>query len=186
MSARVIYSMSVSLDGYINSPSGSLDWADVDAEIHAWFNDRARNASAFIYGRRLYETMAAYWPRAESDPNATQETLDFARIWNPKPKVVFSRSLASVDWNSRLMRADSVAELTRLVEQLDGEVEVGGANLAAQFIEGGLVDQFDLVVHPVRLGGGTPFFPPGGRLDLQLTETQRFANGAVHLGYVTR
>src|ERR1700704_1518429 len=99
---KLVYSMNASLDGYVETPDHSLDWANVDDELHTWFNDRAREAAAFLYGRRLYETMAAYWPTAAADPGATKVMLDFARIWNEKPKIVFSSTLTSVRWNSRL------------------------------------------------------------------------------------
>jgi dihydrofolate reductase len=128
--------------------------------------------------------MAAYWPTAESDPSATEVMLDFARIWNPKPKLVFSSTLKSVDWNSRLVSGDVGKELARLRSEFDGELHVGGPTLAAEFIRRGLVDEYGLVVHPVILGAGTPFFP---RLDtpirLRLTETRRFDSGVIYLGY---
>jgi dihydrofolate reductase len=187
MSARVIYSMSVSLDGYINSATGSLDWVEIDEEVHAWFNDRARESAVFIYGRRLYETMAAYWPTALDDPTSAPVELDFARIWQPKPKLVFSRTLTEVHWNSRLISADIVEALPAIKEEFDGELDVGGATLAAALVEHDLVDEYRLVVHPVILGGGTPFFPvPVRQLNLRLTATQRFASGAVLLAYERR
>lgn len=182
---KLAYTMNVSLDGYVDTPEHALDWADVDEEVHAWFNDLAREADAFLYGRRMYEVMAAYWPTALSDPGATPATVDFARIWSPKPKVVFSSTLASVDWNSRLVRGDVGEELARLRSEFDGTLDVGGPTLAAAFIRRGLIDEYGLVVHPVILGGGTPLFP---RLDapirLRPTATRSFANGCRYLGYV--
>jgi dihydrofolate reductase len=181
---RLVYSMSVSLDGYVDTPDHSLDWVDMDEELHSWFNDRARETDAFLYGRRLYEVMAAYWPTAESDPNATPAMLDFARIWNPKPKVVFSTTLEEVEWNSRLVRGDPVGELARIRSEFEGELSVGGPTLASAFIRRGLVDEYRIVVHPVVLGAGTPLFPPLERLiRLRLIETRTFASGAVYLGY---
>ena len=97
---KLIYSMSVSLDGFVETPSRSLDWVQVDEELHAFFNDEARAMSTFLYGRRLYELMIDYWPTAESDPTATPTMLEFARIWKDKPKVVFSTTLDDVGWNS--------------------------------------------------------------------------------------
>ncbi len=188
MTARVVYSMSVSLDGYINSASGSLDWADVDEELHGWFNDRARESAAFIYGRRLYETMVPYWPNALDDPNATPVERDFALIWRDKPKVVFSSTLASVDVNCRLVREDIRAALPALKAEFDGELDVGGATLAAPLVAANLIDEYRVVVHPVLLGAGTPFFPAhGDRVDLELmAETHRFGNGATLLTYRPR
>ena len=105
---KLIYSMNVSLDGYVETPEHSLDWANVDEELHSWFNDRAREVEASLYGRRMYELMAGYWPTAESDPSATEVEREFARIWKPMPKIVFSSTLTTVDWNSRLVRGDVV------------------------------------------------------------------------------
>lgn len=181
---RLIYLMNVSLDGFVETPDHGLEWTTVDDEIHAWFNDELRETEALLYGRRLYEVMAAYWPTAESDPGATAVTLDFARIWNPKPKLVFSRSLERVDGNARLVRAESDEDFARVKAGFDGELEVGGPTLAAEFIRRGLVDEYRLVVHPVILGAGTPFFPRmEWPLGLRLTETRTFASGAVYLGY---
>jgi len=181
---RLIYLMNVSLDGFIETPDHGLEWATVDDEIHAWFNDELRDAEALLYGRRLYEVMTAYWPTAESDPGATAVMLDFARIWNPKPKLVFSRSLERVDGNARLVRAESDEDYARVKAGFDGDLEVGGPTLAAGFIRRGLVDEYRLVVHPVILGAGTPFFPHVERpLALRLTETRTFASGVTYLGY---
>ena len=181
---KLIYALNVSLDGYVESPAGSLDWANVDEEVHSWFNDRARDLDASLYGRRMYEVMAGYWPTAESDPDATPVELDFARIWNATPKIVFSSSLDSVIGNSRLVRGDVGEELVRLRQEFDGDFEVGGPTLASEFIKRGLVDEFQLIVHPVVLGGGKPFFP---KLDvpipLRLTETKTFESGVVFYGY---
>lgn len=182
---KLIYSMSVSLDGFVETPDHSLDWVDIDEEIHRWFNDQARETAAFLYGRRLYEVMAAYWPHAESDPDATDYTRDFARIWNRTPKIVFSSSLPDVRWNSRLVRGDPVAELARLRAEFDGNLSVGGPTLASAFIRAGVVDEYRIVFHPVVLGGGTSFFP---RLEMPIrlrkTEGKEFASGAVYAGYV--
>jgi dihydrofolate reductase len=181
---KLVYSMNVSLDGYIETPDHGLDWTNVDEELHTWFGDRAREADAFLYGRRLYEVMAAYWPTAESDPSATDYMLDFARIWNAKPKVVFSSTLATVDWNSRLVRGDIGDELARLRTEFDGDLDVGGPTLASAFIRRGLVDEYRLLVHPIILGDGTPFFPTlETPIRLRQTETRTFDSGVVYLGY---
>jgi hypothetical protein len=101
---RLIYSMSVSLDGFVETPSRSLDWVIVDEELHALFNDEARAMSTFLYGRRMCELMSGYWPTAERDPSATPAMVEFGQIWTDKPKVVFSTTLDRVGWNSRLVR----------------------------------------------------------------------------------
>jgi len=181
---RLIYTFNVSLDGYVETPDRSLDWANVDDELHSWFNDRARELDASLYGRRLYELMAAYWPNAESDPDATGTMREFGRIWLATPKVVFSKTLDSVDWNSRLARGDVGEELERLKEEFHGDMEVGGPTLASEFIRRGLVDEYGLVIHPVVLGAGRPFFPGlDSRIGLRQIETHRFESGVVYIGY---
>jgi dihydrofolate reductase len=181
---KLIYSLNVSLDGYVETPDHSLDWALVDDELHTWFNDRVRELDASLYGRRMYELMAAYWPTAEADPSATPAMRDFARIWKPMPKIVFSSTLDRVDWNSRLVRGDVGDELARLRTEFDGDLDVGGPTLASAFIRRGLVDEYRLLVHPVVLGTGTPFFPAlDAPLHLRLTETWRFGSGVTLLRY---
>ncbi len=184
---KLIYSMNVSLDGYIETPDHSLDWATVDEELHTWFNDRAREVDASLYGRRMYELMAGYWPTAESDPSATSAMIDFARIWKPMPKVVFSSTLTTVDWNSRLVTGDVGEELAQLRTEFDGDLDVGGPTLASAFIRRGLVDEYRLLVHPVILGAGTPFFPKlESPICLQLAETRTFDSGVIYQGYMAR
>ena len=184
---KLIYCLNVSLDGYIEMPDHSLDWTVVDDELHTWFNDRARGLAASLYGRRLYEVMAAYWPTGESNPESTEPMREFARIWNATPRFVFSSSLESVEPNSRLVRGDVADVLRRVRDEFDGDIEVGGANLAAQFIRKGLVDEFQLVVHPVILGAGTPFFPPLSEpMHLEPFESRRFESGVTYLGYRAR
>ena len=181
---KLIYLMNVSLDGFVETPEHSLDWSVVDEETHCWFTEQTRDTAAMLYGRRLYETMAPYWPNAESDPSATDYMRDFARVWLATPKIVFSSTLEKVDWNSRLVRTDPVAELARLRTEFDGDLSVAGPTLASAFIERDLVDEYRLVVHPVAIGGGTPFFPPlDHTLKLRQTGYRRFTSGAVYLGY---
>ena len=182
---KLVYLMNVSLDGFVETPDHSLDWTDVNEEIHRWFNDRSRETDAFLYGRRLYEVMNAFWPTAESVPAAPDYIIDFARVWNATPKIVFSTSLDHVDGNSRLVSGDVDDVLARLRAEFPGELSVGGPTLAAQFIRRGLVDEYRVVVHPVILGAGLPFFPAlETPVSLRLTETRQFASGAMYLGYV--
>ncbi len=181
---KVIYSMMVSLDGYVERTDRSLDWAIVDEEIHTFANDQASEMGAFLYGRRLYEVMAGYWPTADADPAAPAFVLDFARIWMSKPKVVFSRTLDGVDWNSRLVRTDLAGEITKLKGEPGGDLELGGPNLAGQVIRLGLVDEYRLIVNPVVLGGGTPFFSAvDSPISLRLLEARTFRSGVVYLRY---
>ena len=181
---KVVYLMNVSLDGFVETPDHSLDWTTVDDELHAWFNDDLRETGVSVYGRRLWEVMAAYWPTGEANPDSTEAMREFARIWNATPKVVFSHELESVEHGARLARGDVGEELAKLQREFDGEIEVGGPTLAAQFIERGLIDEYQLMVHPVVLGAGTPYFPPGvSRFDLRPIETRTFASGVMYLAY---
>ena len=178
--------MSVSLDGFVATPDGSLDWVMVDEELHTAFNEEARAMSAFLYGRRMYELMTAYWPTAEADPTATPVEIDFARLWAPMPKVVFSHTLTEVGWNSRLVREDAVQEVARLKAQPGYDMDVGGPDLASTFVRAGLIDEYRLYVNPVILGAGIPFFPAGvERIPLSLLETRTFGSGVVYLRYTT-
>jgi dihydrofolate reductase len=181
---KLVYSLNVSLDGFVETLDHSLDWGTVDDEIHTWFNEQERTFDASLYGRGMWETMS-YWPTAESDPSATGPMLEFARIWNSIPKIVFSSSLPSVEGNARLVRGDVQDELAKIRREFSGDLNVGGATLASAFIKAGLVEEYRLVVHPVVLGQGTPFFPADLDQPLRLRpiDSKRFSSGAVYLGY---
>lgn len=181
---KLIYTLNVSLDGYVETPDRSLDWTIADDELHDWFAARTRECDALLYGRRLYELMAAYWPTAESDPDANESTRAFARSWNETPKIVFSTTLTAVEGNSRLVRGDVGDELARLRTEFEGDLAVGGPTLASAFIRRGLVDEFQLMIHPVVLGAGTPFFPPlETPIPTRLIETRTLASGLMSLAY---
>jgi dihydrofolate reductase len=183
---RLVYSMSVSLDGFVATPSRSLDWVLIDEELHSLFNDEAREMSAFLYGRRMYELMVDYWPTAETDPSATPAMLEFARIWKDKPKIVLSRTLERVEWNGRLVRDDATEEVARLKAQPGFDMDVGGPTTAGTLMRAGLIDEYRLFIHPMILGAGTPYFPPlEGRIGLRLLETRTFRSGVVYLRYGT-
>ena len=182
--SRVIYSMSVSLDGFVETPSRSLDWVIVDEELHRFFNEEAAQTGTFLYGRRLYQLMADYWPTADADPSVPEYMTEFARIWKDKPKVVFSKTLDKVEWNSRLVRGNIADEIAKLKEQPGNEMAVGGPNLAAAFMQLDLIDEYRLFVQPVVLGAGTPFFPAlDAAINLRLVETRTFGSGVVYLRY---
>lgn len=187
MSGRVHYALSTSLDGFAADPDGGLGWVSVTEEIHAAFNDESRAVGTSLYGRRMYELMAGYWPTADADPGATPAEVEFARIWRATPKVVFSRTLASVEHNSRLVRDDAVAEVARL--KAEGLVmDVSGPTLAGSLLAAGLVDDVSVFVNPVVLGAGLRFFPAlDAPVGLRLVGTQTFDSGVVRLRYeVTR
>lgn len=180
---KLIYSMTVSLDGFIAAPGGDIGWSAPDEELHRFHNDEVRELGAHLLGRRLYETMV-YWETADQDPSASEVTLDFARIWQALPKVVFSSSLDRVEGNTRLAAGDVAEEVARLKAEPGGDLAVGGAGLASELIERNLIDDYRLFVSPVVLGGGTPYFPAmERRIDLELLETRTFAGGVEFLHY---
>ena len=182
---KLIYSLNVSLDGFAETPDHSLDWAIVDEEVHTWFNDQARTLDASLYGRRMWEVMAGYWPTGEDDRSATDAMREFSRIWKQTPKIVFSTSLERVEHNARLVQGDVGTVLEGLRREFDGDIDVGGPNLAGQFVRRGLVDEYRVVVHPVVLGAGTPFWPQLDEpLRVRLVETRTFGAGAEARSYV--
>lgn len=181
---RIIYALSVSLDGFAEGPDKNLDWVIIDEEIHTFFNEQSRDLAAFLYGRRIYELMAAYWPTADLNPSALPVEAEFAQIWRDKPKYVFSQSLEKVEWNSHLVKGDVAEAVNRLKTQSDKDLGVGGPALAATLMELGLIDEFYLLVNPVILGSGTPFFPATReKIALRLVETRTFKAGVVMLHY---
>jgi dihydrofolate reductase len=180
---KVIYSMGVSLDGFIAGPNGEIDWGAPDEERHRFHNEQTREIGAHFCGRRLYEEMR-YWDTAEENPSASEYELEFARVWKEIPKIVFSTTLEKVDGNARLATDGVAKEVARLKAEPGKDLAVGGAGLASSFIEQGLVDEFRLFVSPVVLGGGTPYFPAlQERIDLELVETKTFGSPVVYLRY---
>jgi dihydrofolate reductase len=183
---KVIYSMSPSLDGFIAGPGGEIDWSAPDEELHRFHNERTRELGAHLCGRRLYETMV-YWETAHEDPSIAEHALEFARIWQQLPKVVFSTTLETVEGNARLARRGIAEEVATLKEQPGKDLGVGGAGLASAFMRLGLIDEFRLFVSPVVLGGGTPYFPAlDERIDLELVETRTFGSRVVYVRYRAR
>jgi dihydrofolate reductase len=180
---KLIYSMGVSLDGFIAGPAGEIDWSAPDEELHRFHNDQTRALGAELCGRRLYETMV-YWETAHENPAAAEFELEFAGLWQALPKVVFSRTLDAVAGNARLARDGPEAELAQVREEVAGDLAVGGAGLAGAFARLDLVDEYRLFVSPVVLGGGTPFFPRlDERIELELVETRTFASRVVYMRY---
>jgi dihydrofolate reductase len=179
----LIYSMSVSLDGFIAGPGGEIDWSAPDEELHRFHNQQTRELGAHLCGRRLYEEML-YWETADENPSAAEYELEFARIWKGIPKIVFSGTLEKVEGNARLARASPAEEVAALKEQPGQDLAVGGAGLASTFIEQDLVDEYRLFVSPVVLGGGTPYFPAlDERIGLELVETRTFGSRVVYVRY---
>jgi dihydrofolate reductase len=184
--SRVVYSMGVSVDGFIAGPGGEIDWSAPDEELHRFHNEQARQLGAHFLGRGLYETML-YWETAERQPEVSEIERDFARIWQALPKVVFSRTLERVEGGARLASAGIAEELAATRERVEGDIAVGGAGLASAFIGLGLVDEFRLFVHPAAIGGGTPFLPPlEQRIELELVETREFGSRVIFARYLAR
>ncbi|MEA2451876.1 MAG: hypothetical protein QOG04_586 [Actinomycetota bacterium] len=180
---KLIYSMGMSLDGFIEGPDGSFDWGAPDEELHRFHNERVRAVGGHVLGRRLYETMT-YWETAHEDPAMTDYALEFAEIWKALPKVVFSNTLDDVVGNTRLARSGIADEVAELQERSGKDVAIGGATLAGEAIKLGLVDEFQLFFYPVVVGGGKPLFPSFDQLiDLNLVETRTFGSRVVYLRY---
>jgi len=176
--ANVIWSIGVSLDGYIADAAGDFDWAAPDPELHRFHNEQTLELGAHLIGRRLYETMP---PWETMDPSTGDVIGEFARIWQALPKIVFSTTMSEVEGNARLATGSIEEELARLG---DAEVAVGGAGLAAELTRRGLIDEYRLFVNPVVVGGGTPFFPAlDHRIGLELLEARTFGSQVVYLRY---
>jgi dihydrofolate reductase len=181
---KIILFMSVSLDGFIEGPDRELDWHMVDDELHSHFNEQLRAMGAFLNGRVTYELMAGFWPTADADPSSTGPMAEFAGIWRDMPKIVFSRTLERADWNTTIVRDVVVEEIMALTAQPGGDLALGGADLAAAFMQHDLIDEYRLYIHPILIGRGKPLFQASDtRTKLRLAETRTFGNGVVLLRY---
>jgi dihydrofolate reductase len=179
---KLIYSMTVSLDGFIAGPDGAIDWSVPDEELFRFHHQQVQEIGVHLCGRRLYETMV-YWETAEEGPLAA-EHVEFAQTWKALPKVVFSTTLESVVGNTRLARDGVGEEVSRLKEQPGKDIAVGGAGLARACMELELIDEWRLFAGPLLLGGGTPYFPPLEKvINLELIEARTFGSRVVYLRY---
>ncbi|MDX2679612.1 dihydrofolate reductase family protein [Streptomyces sp. NY05-11A] len=180
----VTYSMNVSLDGYIVGPDGGFDWSAPDEEVFRFWIDDIRGVGVHLLGRRLYETML-YWETAEQERSLDAAELEWTALWNPLPKVVFSTTLSAVQGNARLASGSLAEEIERLrAEPGEGDIAIGGATLAAEAAASGLIDEYQIIVYPVLVGGGIPFFARDERrVDLELVETRTFGSKFVYLRY---
>jgi dihydrofolate reductase len=194
----VTYSMGVSLDGYIVGPDGDFNWTPPDEEVFRFAIDEIREVGVHLLGRRLYETML-YWETADQDPSLddsirdrlresgipVRSMLEWAAIWKPLPKVVFSTTLSAVQGNARLASGGLAEEIERLrAEPGESHIAIGGATLAAEAAALGLIDEYRARVYPVLVGGGIPFFPQSERrVDLELLDTRTFSSRVVYLRY---
>lgn len=182
----VTYSLGLSLDGYVTDADGTLDWASPSDEIFRFCIDEIRGVGVHLMGRRLYEAMR-YWEDPPEGVEFDDAQLEWTELWNPLPKVVFSTSLTEVHGAARLANDDLATEIGRLkAESDDGDIAIGGATLAHQAVQLGLVDEYRMRVHPVVLGGGLRYLPDTvSPHNLDLVETRTFDNGVVFLRYRT-
>ena len=183
--ARLIYSAIASLDGYTADAEGKFDWAAPDAELHAFVNDLERDVGTHLYGRRMYGTMAVW---ETMDVSAEPDVMrDYAGIWRDADKVVYSRTLAAASTPRTRIERDFDPEAVRRMKETAGrDLSVGGPGLAAHALRAGIVDEIQLFLVPVVVGGGTRALPDGLRVDLDLLDERRFAGGAVYLRYQPR
>ena len=184
--AKLIYVANVSLDGYIEDAHGSFDWAPPIDEVFTFITDLVRPVGTYLYGRRMYETMAV-WETQPALAAQSELMADFANVWQAADKNVYSTTLQVVSTaNTRLERrfdADSVREMKASAAS---DLTVGGPTLAAHAFNAGLVDECQLFIYPVLVGGGKPAFPRDGRIELELLEERRFGNGIVYLRHRIR
>jgi dihydrofolate reductase len=180
---KLIYSMITSLDGYVSDPDGAFGWGAPEEESHRFINERSRSIGTYLYGRRMYETMVA-WETVEGLADYMQE---YAEIWKAADKVVYSTTLAAVSSErTRLERSFDAEAVRRLKSESVLDISVDGPHLAAQVMRAGLVDEYQLYVGPVVVGGGNAFFPDDVRVDLELLGDHRFSNGVMFLRYGVR
>jgi dihydrofolate reductase len=183
--ATLIYTAITSLDGYIEDSEGNFDWAAPDEEVHAFINDRERPAGTYLYGRRMYETMQ-YWETADRLPDSSAVSLDFAKLWQAADKVVYSTTIESVATaRTRIERSFDADAIRALKGTAERDISVGGPDLAAHAFRAGLVDQVNLYISPVVVGGGKAALPDDVFLSLVLLDERRFGNGVVYLRYRT-
>jgi dihydrofolate reductase len=182
--ARLVYGMGTSLDGYIEDATGRFSWSAPPEDVHRLANEQAREASAFLYGRRMYEIMEPFWPAIAADPSGVPDVeAEFARAYVETPRIVFSDSLEFVGEGVRLLpRAQARAEVERLRRETDGILEIAGPTLAASVID--LIDEFRTWMSPIAVGGGKPFFPAGAEpVKLRLAENRTCGGGFLYLRY---
>ncbi len=181
--AKLVYSAIMSLDGYTADADGNFEWGAPDPEVLAWINDLERGLGTSLYGRRMYETMV-FWETFEAAGDEPPEVRDFGEIWRAADKVVYSRTLGEVSSaRTRIERSFDPGAVRRMKETAGHDLSVGGPDLAGQAMAAGLIDEVQLFVTPVTVGGGTPALAVRFRSDVELLGVDRFASGVVHLRY---
>jgi dihydrofolate reductase len=184
--AKLIYSAICSLDLYVNDADGSFDWAAPDEQVHTFVNEQERPVGTYLLGRGMYDTLKV-WDNLGSDPESSHAMREYASIWSSADKVVYSSRLATVETQrTRLERHFDPAAVRAMTDAAERDVSVGGATLAATAFRAGIVDQVELYLNPVLVGGGTGALPDGVRLGLDLLATERFDNGVVYVRYAVQ
>jgi dihydrofolate reductase len=182
--AKLIYCAITSLDGFVEDAEGNFDWSMPDEEVHAFVNDLQRPVGTYLYGRRLYDVMV-FWETMPLD-DASPVARDFAEVWRAADKIVYSTSLEAASTpNTRIERDFDPDTIRQMKATSERDLTVGGANLAGQAIEAGLVDEIHLLMSPILIGAGKPALPDA-RVELELIDERRFANGVVHLHHRVR
>jgi dihydrofolate reductase len=181
--AKLVYAAITSLDGYVNDADDRFDWARPDEDLHAYVNEMERPIGTYLYGRRMYETMAI-WERPDFVEGQPPVIVDYAEIWRAAEKVVYSRTLEAVSTaRTRLEREFDADAVRELKEGADADISIGGSQLAGEAIRAGLVDECHLFLHPIVVGGGTRALPDDVVVQLELIAEHRFGDGVVHVGY---
>ena len=183
---KLIYSAIASLDGYVEDQRGNFEWAAPDDEVHAFVNDLERPIGTYLYGRRMYETMV-YWETVDTSGDQPAVGRDFAEIWRAADKIVYSRTLDTpASARTRIERDFDRAAIRELKESSPRDLTIGGAALGGQAIAAGLVDECDLILCPIVVGGGKRALPDDVLVELELLDERRFRSGVVHLRYGMR
>jgi dihydrofolate reductase len=181
--SRLIYITNMSLDGYVEDETGAFDWA-ISEQVHEFITELLRPIGIQLYGRRLYQTMAYWDAPVEGYP---PEERDFARVWQKAEKIVFSRTLTgAMARNTRVERDFDFEFIRKLKQESEHDIFIGGAELAGLALEANLVDECQLFLNPIIVGGGKPAFRAALRLNLEPIETRRFDSGVIQLRYRTR
>jgi dihydrofolate reductase len=180
--AKLIYSAITSLDGYVEDEHGGFGWARPDEEVHAFVNELERPIGTYLYGRRMYETMA-WWETVDTGP-AQAAVRDYAELWRAADKIVYSRTLEEVSTaRTRIEREFDPDAIRTLKHTAAADITVGGSQLAGQALAAGLVDELRLLLNPVIVGGGKPALPDHLWTELELIDERRFQGGVVQVGY---
>jgi dihydrofolate reductase len=184
--AKLIYVANVSLDGYVEDVHGRFDWTEPSDEVFTFITDLVRPVGTYLYGRRMYETMAV-WETDHALAAQSESWADFARVWQAADKTVYSTTLDAVSTaRTRLERRFDADSVRGMKESATDDLTIGGSNLAAHAFNAGLIDECQLFVYPVLVGGGKPAFSGDARVQLELLEEHRFGNGVVNLRYRIR